>query len=46
VREVSIVTHQDFGKQNLTTILAKEILQVMPTRMIIQDNGGLFESTL
>jgi LysR family hydrogen peroxide-inducible transcriptional activator len=33
VREVSIVTHKDFVKQNLISILAKEILEVIPNRM-------------
>ena len=33
VREVSLVTHRDFGKQNLVGILAKEILDVIPRRM-------------
>ena len=33
VREVSLVTHKDFGNQHLATILAKEVLQVIPSRM-------------
>lgn len=33
VREVSIVTHKDFGNRNLAAILAKEILQVIPGRL-------------
>ncbi|MDP2886881.1 MAG: hypothetical protein Q8P51_17890 [Ignavibacteria bacterium] len=33
VREVSIVTHKDFGKQNLVAILAKEIVEDIPSRM-------------
>ena len=33
VREVSLVTHRDFGKENLMGILVKEILEVIPSRM-------------
>lgn len=33
VREVSLVTHKDFGQQNLVGILTKEILEVIPSRM-------------
>jgi LysR family transcriptional regulator, hydrogen peroxide-inducible genes activator len=33
VREVSIVTHKDFGKQNLTNVLKKEILASIPENM-------------
>lgn len=33
VREVSLVTHRDFGKEHLMGILVKEILEVIPSRM-------------
>jgi LysR family hydrogen peroxide-inducible transcriptional activator len=33
VREVSLVTHKDFGQQHLMGILTKEILDVIPSRM-------------
>jgi hypothetical protein len=35
VREVNIVTYKDFGKQFLATIPAKEIHEVIPSRMKI-----------
>lgn len=31
--EKCLMTHKDFGNRNLTAMLAKEILQVIPGRM-------------